>query len=148
MTSLNFDVTVDTKCTCTRCCSYKTTEVSPPHPTLCDCTQWWPRCSFDMRCARQLTANRFSIRLIGNRLANRQCDNAFNVYRFSKFAFLNNLAVSFQMSESQIREAKLAENKENNLDKLHSELRWLTIDTEEGIGIGKWCYYYLLHFNL
>uniref|UniRef100_A0A2A4J2V0 Uncharacterized protein n=1 Tax=Heliothis virescens TaxID=7102 RepID=A0A2A4J2V0_HELVI len=39
----------------------------------------------------------------------------------------------FELTESQIREAKL-DNKENNLEKLHNELRWLTIDDDEGIG--------------
>ncbi|XP_021183447.1 uncharacterized protein LOC110371482 [Helicoverpa armigera] len=37
----------------------------------------------------------------------------------------------FELTESQIREAKL-DNKEN-LEKLHNELRWLAIDDDEGI---------------
>ncbi|XP_028178843.1 uncharacterized protein LOC114366239 [Ostrinia furnacalis] len=41
----------------------------------------------------------------------------------------------FEMTENLIRELKLAENKEA-LDKLNREVRWLTIDTEEGLGIG------------
>lgn len=39
---------------------------------------------------------------------------------------------SFQLSESQLGEVKL-DNKDN-LDKLHNELSWLSLDSVEGIG--------------
>ncbi|XP_022828919.1 uncharacterized protein LOC111358194 isoform X2 [Spodoptera litura] len=38
----------------------------------------------------------------------------------------------FELSESQLREVQL-DNKENNLNKLHDELSWLSLDTVEGI---------------
>ncbi|KAF9406732.1 hypothetical protein HW555_012995 [Spodoptera exigua] len=40
----------------------------------------------------------------------------------------------FELSESQLRESKL-DNKEHNLDKLHNELNWLSLGSEEEMGI-------------
>ncbi|XP_031770001.2 uncharacterized protein LOC113523049 [Galleria mellonella] len=41
----------------------------------------------------------------------------------------------FETSDAQLREAQI-EKRRNKLDKLYRELRWLTVDTDQGLQIG------------
>nr|XP_021209043.1 uncharacterized protein LOC110386880 [Bombyx mori] len=54
-------------------------------------------------------------------------------YRRTKDIQDDVLEKKLELAESQLREAKLDKEK---LEKLHNELRWLTVDNEQGIGIG------------